>query len=70
MKLTFGKLLEGDRFVCPNGLWTKLDSEVARLHSPDSTNLGAKGYGYHDAICSFPKDQVVEFVPVEVTDAD
>jgi len=67
--LTFNDLWTGDRFsrvgVKQKDLWTKIGPDLARQHSPESQKLGARGHGYiGDAICSFEKTDIVEFVPV------
>lgn len=69
----FDELYVGDRFQRIDSLdelvlgevWTKLDSQIARRHSPESIKLGAQGNGYvGDAICGFDEDDAVSFVPV------
>jgi hypothetical protein len=63
--MRFGDLWSGDRFICYETLWTKIDREYARKHSVGSISLGSRGYGYTgDTICSFDQDDLVdEFVP-------
>ena len=61
--LQFDDLTSGDRFTSGAVLWTKLDPNTARRHSPESLGLRANGHGYHgDAICSFERTDEVAFV--------
>lgn len=69
----FDELYAGDRFQRINSLdelvlgevWTKLDSQTARRHSPESIKLGSQSNGYiGDTICAFDEDDAVSFVPV------
>ena len=65
--MKFDQLYAGDRFSRSgkDDLWTKIDPGAARRHSDESRSLGDRGYGYYgDAICSFERDDEVEFVPV------
>lgn len=61
--MTFNDLTSGDRFTIGDTLWTKLDPNIARRHSPESLGLHQRGYGYHgDAICSFERTDEITFV--------
>ena len=65
LRLRFDELFIGDRFVFVNTLWTKVDPDAARKHSKSSIALAAKGFGYvGDTICSFERNDKVDFVPV------
>lgn len=64
MKALFGALWVGDRFNAYGNLWTRLDHRTARQHSRESIKLDERGGGYIiDTICSFARDEEVEFVP-------
>ncbi len=61
--VTFGDLIEGDRFQNEFGvLWTKISATTARKHSNESRNLGCHGYGYRDSICTFGHWEWVKFI--------
>lgn len=65
--MKFEQLHAGDRFrrSGKGDLWTKIDPGTARRHSNESRALGGRGYGYiGDGICSFERDDEVDFVPV------
>ena len=65
--MRFDQLCSGDRFSRSgkDDLWTKIDPNTARHHSNESRSLRERGYGYiGDGICSFERDEEVEFVPV------
>lgn len=67
---TFQQLWVGDRFTNGDTLWTKLDGQTARRHSPESISLGNSGVGYiWDTICSFDQDDLVVFCAVNHHDA-
>jgi hypothetical protein len=63
----FSQLWVGDRFISGNRLWTKLETDTARNHSNQERALNERSWGYiGSSICSFEKDDIVDFVPAKL----
>jgi hypothetical protein len=66
--VAFGDLFEGDRFRFDGNLYTRIDGSYARRHSDASVELGHRGYGYRDSLCTFAPSMKVEFCPPNTQD--
>ena len=59
----FRDLYEGDRFIFGGYLYTLINGDCARRHTPESIALQDRGHGYRDSICTFRPRDKVEFCP-------